>query len=113
MLLLIKEALSSLRVGSSELVSQAGLFVAMFSQESYESADKQWCGCGVKTIDQTFPNPSPQVKAFATVGFSYIYSNGHVGCIVYQQKVGSRKNPGMPSQYLVCPEVAISRRIHL
>ena len=31
-LLLIKETLSSLRVGSSELVSQAGLFVALLSQ---------------------------------------------------------------------------------
>jgi len=37
--LLIKEALSSLRAGSSELVSQAGLFVALFSQESYGTAD--------------------------------------------------------------------------
>ena len=31
-LLLIKEALYSLRAGSSELVSQAGLFVALLSQ---------------------------------------------------------------------------------
>jgi len=36
-----------------------------------------------------------------------------VGYIVWPQRVGSRKNPGMLSQYLVCPEVAISRRIHL
>ena len=34
-------------------------------------------------------------------------------CIVWQQIVGSRKNPGMPSQCLMCPEVAISQRIHL
>ena len=38
-LLLIKEALSSLRAGSSELVSQAGLFVARLSQYSYGTAD--------------------------------------------------------------------------
>jgi len=38
-ILLIKEALSSLQAGSSELVSQADLFVAMFSQESYGNAD--------------------------------------------------------------------------
>jgi len=37
--LLIKEALSSLRAGSSELVSQAGLFVALFSHVSYGIAD--------------------------------------------------------------------------
>ena len=36
---LIKEALSSLRVGSSELVSQAGLFVARLAQDSYGTAD--------------------------------------------------------------------------
>jgi len=40
-------------------------------------------------------------------------SGGHVGYIVWPQKVSSRKNPGMPSQYLMCPEVAISQRIHL
>ena len=39
-------------------------------------------------------------------------SDDHVGCIVGPQIVGSRKNPGMPSQYLMCPEVAISQRIH-
>ena len=38
-LLLIKETLSSLRVGSSELVSQAGLFVARLTQDSYGIAD--------------------------------------------------------------------------
>jgi len=39
-LLLIKEALSALRAGSSELVSQAGLFVARLAQEvSYGTAD--------------------------------------------------------------------------
>jgi len=38
-ILLIKEALSSLRAGSSELVCQAGLFVALFSQYSYGTAD--------------------------------------------------------------------------
>jgi len=38
-LLLIKEALSSLRAGSSEFVSQAGLFVARLSQDSYGTAD--------------------------------------------------------------------------
>ena len=36
---LIKEALSSLRAGSSVLVSQAGLFVARLSQDSYGTAD--------------------------------------------------------------------------
>jgi len=40
-------------------------------------------------------------------------SDGHVGYIVWPQKVGSRKNPCMPSQYLMCPEVAISQGIHL
>jgi len=40
-------------------------------------------------------------------------SGGHVRYIVWPQKVGSRKNPGMPSQYFMCPEVAISQRIHL
>jgi len=38
-LLLIKEALPSLRAGSSELVSQAGLFVARLSHDSYGTAD--------------------------------------------------------------------------
>jgi len=38
-LLLIKEDLSSLRAGSSELVSQVGLFVARLSQDSYGTAD--------------------------------------------------------------------------
>jgi len=38
-LLLIKEALSSLRADSSELVSQAGLFVARLSQDSYGTTD--------------------------------------------------------------------------
>jgi len=38
-LLLIKEALSSLRAGSSELASQAGLFVARLAQDSYGTAD--------------------------------------------------------------------------
>jgi len=60
-LLLIKEALSSLRAGSSELVSQAGLFVARLAQDSYGTADKQGCVRGVRTINQPFPNPSPQV----------------------------------------------------
>ena len=40
-------------------------------------------------------------------------SNGRVGCIVWPQQVGSRKNSGMPSQCLMCPAVAISQRIHL
>jgi len=40
-------------------------------------------------------------------------SSSQVGYIVQPQKVGSRQNPGMPSQYLVCPELAISRQIHL
>jgi len=40
-------------------------------------------------------------------------SGGHVGYTVWPQIVGSHKNPGMPSQYLMCPEVAISQRIHL
>jgi len=40
-------------------------------------------------------------------------SDGHVGCIVWPQVIGSRKNAGIPSQCLVCPEVAISQRIHL
>jgi len=39
--------------------------------------------------------------------------DGHVGYIVWPRVVGSRKTPGMPSQCLVCPEVAISQRIHL
>jgi len=38
-LLLIKEALSSLRADSSELVSQAGLFVARLAQDSHGTAD--------------------------------------------------------------------------
>jgi len=38
-ILLNKEALSSLRAGSSELLSQAGLFVALLSQGSYGTAD--------------------------------------------------------------------------
>jgi len=40
-------------------------------------------------------------------------SDGHVGYIVWPQKVGSRKNAGMPSQCLMCAEVAISQRIYL
>jgi len=40
-------------------------------------------------------------------------SGGYVGYIVWPQIVGSRKNPGMPSQYLMCPEVEISQRIYL
>ena len=40
-------------------------------------------------------------------------SDGHVGCIVWPQTVGYRKNPGTPPQCLMCPEVAISQRIHL
>ena len=39
--------------------------------------------------------------------------DGHVEYVVWPLIVGSRKNPGMPSQYLMCPEVAISQRIHL
>jgi len=38
-LLVIKEALSSLRAGSSELASQAGLFVARLAQDSTGTAD--------------------------------------------------------------------------
>lgn len=38
-ILLIKEALSSLQAGSSELVSQADLFVAVLFQDSYGTAD--------------------------------------------------------------------------
>jgi len=38
-LLLIKKALSSLRVRSSELVSHAGLFVARLARDSYGIAD--------------------------------------------------------------------------
>jgi len=57
-LLLITEGLSSRRVGSSELVSQAGLIVARLAQDSYGTADQQGCVRGVKTIKQTFPNPS-------------------------------------------------------
>jgi len=44
---------------------------------------------------------------------AHISSDGHVGYIVYPQRVGSNKKPGMPSQYLVRPKVAIFRRIHL
>ena len=40
-------------------------------------------------------------------------SDGHVGYILWPRIVSSRKNPGMPSQCLTCPEVAISQRIHL
>jgi len=40
-------------------------------------------------------------------------SSGHVEYIVWLQKVSSCKNPGMPSQYLMCPEVAISQQIRL
>jgi len=40
-------------------------------------------------------------------------SDGYVGCIAWPRIVGSRKNPGMPSQCLMCSEVAISQRIHL
>jgi len=36
---LIKEALSSLHAGISEIASQAGLFVAQLSQDSYKTAD--------------------------------------------------------------------------
>jgi len=39
MLLQIKEALSSVRVGSSELASQAGLLVALLFQDSHGTAD--------------------------------------------------------------------------
>ena len=40
--------------------------------------------------------------------------DGHVGYIVWPRIIRSRENPGMPSQYLMCPpEVAISQRIHL
>ena len=39
-------------------------------------------------------------------------SEGHVGCIIWPRIASSRKNPGMPSQYFMCPEVAISQRIH-
>ena len=40
-------------------------------------------------------------------------SYSHVRYIVWPQIVGSRINPGMPSQYLMCPEVTISQQIHL
>ena len=40
-------------------------------------------------------------------------SNGHVGCIVWPRIVSSCKNPDLPSQYLMCPEVAISQWAHL
>ena len=40
-------------------------------------------------------------------------SDGHVGCIFWPQTVGSRKNPDMPTQCLMRPEVAYSQRIHL
>jgi len=39
--------------------------------------------------------------------------DGHVGYIASLQIADSRKNLDMPSQYLMCPEVAISHRIHL
>ena len=40
-------------------------------------------------------------------------SDGHMRYIVSPRIVGSRKNSGMPSQCLICPEVAISAWIHL
>jgi len=40
-------------------------------------------------------------------------SDGHFGYIVCPRIVGSRKNPGMPSQYLMRPEVAICQRFLL
>jgi len=36
-----------------------------------------------------------------------------MGYIVYPRIAGSRKNPGVPAQYLMCPKVVISQRIHL
>ena len=40
-------------------------------------------------------------------------SDGHVGYTVWPQRLDSRKNPGTPPQCLMCPEVAISQRMHL
>ena len=40
-------------------------------------------------------------------------SVGHVGYIVWPRIIGSRKNPGMSFQCFMCPDVAISQRIHL
>jgi len=40
-------------------------------------------------------------------------SDGHMGYIVWPQIVSSRKYPGMPSQYLMCPEEAMSQQINL
>jgi len=57
-----KQAVTSLCAGSSELASLAGRFV-LFSQDSYRTADEQWCFYSVKTIHQT---PSDQVKPFGT-----------------------------------------------
>ena len=39
--------------------------------------------------------------------------DSHVGYIVWPRTTGTRKNLGMPSQYLMCLEMAISERIHL
>ena len=36
-----------------------------------------------------------------------------MGYVVWPRIAGSRKNLGMPSEYLLCPEVAIYQRIHL
>ena len=44
---------------------------------------------------------------------AHSFSDSHMGCIVWPQIVGSRKNPGMPSQCLMCLEVAISQQVHL
>jgi len=40
-------------------------------------------------------------------------SDGHMGYVVWPRIAGSRKNLGMPSEYLLCPEVAIYQRINL
>ena len=44
---------------------------------------------------------------------AHSFSCGHVRHIVWPQVAGSRKNPGMPLQYLMCPVVAVSLSKHV
>ena len=56
---------------------------------------------------------SPRGSRIIYPSLAHSSSDGHVGYIVWSQKVGSRKNPGMPYQCLMCLEMVIYQRIHL
>jgi len=73
-----------------------------FSWSSQHSTDEAAVSESVPTVSRTLC-PS----------MAHSSSDGYVGCTVWPQIAGFRKNLGMPSQYFVCPEVAISQRTHL